>query len=643
MTASQEILKQYWGFDAFRSIQEEAIEASLEGQDLLVLMPTGGGKSITFQVPGLVQGGLTLVISPLIALMKDQVQQLKSRGISAEAIYSGLSYRDLDRILNNAVNGLYNFLYLSPERLSTDLAIARIPDMNISRIVVDEAHCISQWGYDFRPAYLKISELREIIPEVPIMALTATATPEVVTDIISKLKFKIKENKKYIFQTSFRRENLVYIVQEEFKKLDRAIEIVKKTSGSTIIYTRNRSKAKEVSEILIKSGISSTFYHAGLSSDERFQRQDDFIRDKIRVMVSTNAFGMGIDKPNVRMVIHLDVPDNLEAYFQEAGRAGRDGELSYAVLLWNEDDVLNLQYSLERDFPSLESIRDIYHSIGSYFQVEIGTGEGSSFDFNIQKFCEHINTEAKEVVPKMKILLMDGWISISESAMTKSSLYIKVGRNVLYDFQLKNSRFDKLLSLIMRGMEGVFNESKYFQEGSLANSIHTTKEAVIEQLEYLDLHDMIEYTKGSELPKLTFLRERIAKSNLMLDMDLCNFRNERSKFRVRSVIDYLQNEHKCNSVYLIEYFGEKSSLPCGKCNVCIQIKKVIKGDETDVLLRKELLKLLTIKPMRLVELDPILGNIHKERVQKSLKYLLDEHLIEWKNDYYSIIKSFSYE
>ena len=420
-----DILKQYWGFDSFRPLQEDIIQSVLDGKDTLALLPTGGGKSICFQVPALVKEGICIVISPLIALMKDQVYNLQKRGIAAVAIFSGMHYKDIDRILDNCIYGNTKLLYLSPERLTSDLVRERIKKMKVSLIAVDEAHCISQWGYDFRPPYLQIAEIREYLPKVPIMALTATATPEVVKDIQEKLEFKRGE----VFQQSFLRENLAYVVLEEEGKMEKLFKVLTGVRGSGLVYVRNRRKTKEIAMFLKKYRITADYYHAGLTNEERSQKQEAWINDKIRIIVATNAFGMGIDKPDVRVVVHMDLPDSLEAYFQEAGRAGRDGQKSYAVLLYNQGDKLDLERRFELSFPPLKEVRLTYQALGSYLQLAVGSGEGESYDFDLVEFSRVYGFSTVKTFNCLKVLERAGWIALSES--------IYIIRQVIYQNSLQ--------------------------------------------------------------------------------------------------------------------------------------------------------------------------------------------------------------
>ena len=471
MAKAVDILKQYWGYDSFRPLQDEIIESVLDGKDTLALMPTGGGKSICFQVPALCREGVCIVISPLIALMKDQVFQLQKRNIPAAAIYSGMRYKDIDRLLDNAVYGNIKLLYLSPERLVTELARERIKKMNVNLLAVDEAHCISQWGYDFRPPYLQIAEIREFIPDTPILAVTATATKEVVEDIQQKLEFKDGA----VFQKSFERKNLAYVVLSEENKPQKALDILQKVKGSAVVYSRNRRGTKEVANYLRKNGINADFYHAGLSTALRTKKQEDWIQGKLKVMVSTNAFGMGIDKADVRSVVHMDLPDSLEAYFQEAGRAGRDGKKSFAVLLYNEADKKNLLWSYENSFPEIEEVKRVYAALGSYLQLAIGSGLGGSFDFEIERFVKNFRFDLLKTYSCLKILEQSGYIVLSDAVFIPSTIKIRVNKEVLYDYQLKNRSLDIIIKTILRTYHGALSHHTKIDESQLARFLKITR------------------------------------------------------------------------------------------------------------------------------------------------------------------------
>lgn len=564
MPTPLEILQQYWGHPSFRQGQEAIIDSILDGNDTLALLPTGGGKSVCFQVPALVKPGICIVVSPLIALMKDQVEHLQKRGIAAAAIYSGMHYRDIDRILDNAVFGGLKFLYLSPERLTTELAQERIRKMDVNLLAVDEAHCISQWGYDFRPPYLQIAEIRAFIPDTPVLALTATATPKVREDICEKLQFR----KKQIFQQSFMRSNLAYVVLHEEGKEGKLLDILKKVPGSGVVYVRNRRKTKEIAVWLRKNGIRADYYHAGLTPREREDKQDAWINDQTRIIVSTNAFGMGIDKPDVRTVVHMDLPDSLEAYFQEAGRGGRDGKKAYAVLLYNESDRISLEKQLDLAYPTLAEIRQVYAGLGSYYQLAIGSGKDESFDFDIVAFSQTFQLELNRVFNCLKVLEQEGWVVLNEAVYIPSSLRILVNKDELYDYQLRNPTFDKILKVILRTYQGAFTSDIHLREGQLANFLNITVKELAKALEIMHKDHIIQYQPQRDKPQIFFLQERVDATNLTINHKNYKLRKKQHQERIEHAIGYAEKE-TCRSRQLLAYFGEKDTSECGICDVCL--------------------------------------------------------------------------
>jgi ATP-dependent DNA helicase RecQ len=621
-----DILHQHWGHPQFRPQQEAIIQSVLDGCDTLALLPTGGGKSICFQVPALCQEGICLVISPLIALMKDQVQNLQKKGISALAIYAGMAYRDIDRLLDNCVHGEVKFLYLSPERLASDLAIARIKQMKVSLIAVDEAHCISQWGYDFRPPYLEIAQVREFFPQVPLIALTATATPEVVQDIQEKLAFKNQQ----VFQSSFARPNLAYIVRPSEAKENQLLEILQKVPGCGVVYVRNRGKTKEIAQLLQKKRISADYYHAGLSPDERSSKQDAWISGRTRIMVSTNAFGMGIDKSDVRTVIHLELPDSLEAYFQEAGRAGRDGQKSYAVLLYNQSDRRSLEYQYTQAFPSLDEARQVYRALGSYFQLALGGGQGESYDFDISNFCQSYNLELVRTFNCLKLLEQEGWISLSEAVFTPSTLLIKVDKEKLYDYQIKNRELDKVLKIILRSYQGVFSNYVNFSEKKLAEYCKISIEQLQRSLQRMQQDQVIEYNPQKDKPQLSYLRERMDASHLSFDTSRYQFRKNRHAERIQKAIAYAE-EKICRSQQLLHYFGEKDAPVCGVCDLCLERKKQGLDGEAFERLRQKILRLLEQEPLPVKAVVDSFTPKMRDQVLEALAFLQQEGQIFEQN------------
>ena len=616
-----EILKKYWGYSQFRPLQEEIILSVLEGKDTLALLPTGGGKSLCFQVPALCRPGICIVISPLIALMKDQVYQLRRRGIAAEAVFSGMPYRDIDRILDNCVYGQTRLLYLSPERLGTELARERIRRMSVNLLAVDEAHCISQWGYDFRPSYLQIAEIRNLLPQVPVLALTATATEEVVRDIQEKLAFP----RSNVQQKSFSRPNLAYIVREAEGKEQQLLHILKKVAGSSVVYVRNRRKTQETAFFLQQNNISADFYHAGLPHETRSARQDSWVQGKTRVMVATNAFGMGIDKPDVRVVVHLDLPDSLEAYFQEAGRAGRDGKKAYAVLLYQEGDRLLLEQQFEQSFPEIPEIRRFYLALGNYLQLATGAGKGQSFDFDLTEFAAKSGFNPVSALHCLKILEQDGWLELSESVFRPPSMQILVSKDALYDYQLKNPGLDKILKIILRSYQGAFSGQVQLQERKLASFLRIPVEQLQQGLQVLHRDAILEYFPQTDKPQLIFLRDRIAAEHLEIDMQRYQFRKKRQRERIDKALGYATSQ-ECRSRSLLQYFGEANSPDCGVCDICIATGK----NETHVsesYLQQQISRLLREKTLTAAEIVAYFPFREREAAINMLQLMVEEGLI----------------
>lgn len=620
------ILKKYWGYSSFRPLQEDIIQSVLDGKDTLALLPTGGGKSICFQVPALCQEGVCIVISPLIALMKDQVGQLRKRGISAAALYAGMRKTAIDYTLDNAVNGGLKLLYLSPERLLTEIVRVRIQKMQVNLIAVDEAHCISQWGYDFRPAYLQIAGLRELVPDIPVIALTATATPQVVGDIQEKLAFK----QQHLLQKSFSRPNLSYSVLKEEEKLEKLHHILSRVKGTSVVYVRNRRKTKEIALFLSRRGHAVSYYHAGLGNELRSKRQEAWMENKIRVMISTNAFGMGIDKADVRSVIHLDLPESLEAYFQEAGRAGRDGKKAYAVLLFNESDKARLHQQYEKSFPEMTFIRSVYQALGSYLQLATGSGEGQSFEFQLGNFAELYKFNAASVFQALKLLEQAEWLALSEAIFVPSSLQVIVGKDNLYDFQLRNPNFDPIIKTILRTYQGVFQQPVYVNEGRLAHFLKITPDQLRQRLISLQQQEIIEYLPQTESPRITFLKPRIPAQDLTIDQQLYKFRKEQYAFRMNNAIAYAERVI-CRSQQLLAYFGEKKIDLCGICDVCLGRTKK-EGDlleeETFEKLRLKIKRLLKREGLTLREIVDSFSSKWETPVLKTIEYLLDEGILK---------------
>lgn len=631
--APKDILREYWGFEQFRPLQEDIIQSALDGKDTLALLPTGGGKSICFQVPALAQEGVCLVISPLIALMKDQVENLRKRGIRAEAVYSGMHAKDIDRIFDNCVYGKVKFLYLSPERLTTELARVRISRMKVNLLAVDEAHCISQWGYDFRPPYLEIANIRELLPEgVPVLALTATATPQVVEDIQEKLAFKQPN----VLQKSFARSNLSYSVLYEEGKEQKLADIFRRVPGSGIVYVRNRRRTREVAQLLRSYGIPADFYHAGLPAEERARKQDEWMSGKCRVMACTNAFGMGIDKPDVRTVVHLELPDSLEAYFQEAGRAGRDGQKAYAVLLYQPADGKRLLRQFEQAFPPLDEVRRVYRALGSYFQLALGSGEGESYDFELVAFAQTFKFDPYRVHSALKILQQSGWIVLTDAVFVASSLRIAVGKETLYDYQLRHPAMDKLLKAILRSYQGAFNHPIKLREGQLAAFLKLPRARLQQMLNKLHQDQVVEYEPQRDSPQVLFLKERVDADNLLIDHQLHNFRKNRQYERVQQAIAYAENHH-CRAQQLLAYFGEESAETCGVCDICTGRNRSELPTAEFEKYKDKIALVLRPAPLSLQQLMESFPPSRHEQVLKTLEYLLDEgrvgknkDLLHWK-------------
>jgi ATP-dependent DNA helicase RecQ len=623
-----DVLRQYWGYSAFRPLQQDIIESALAGRDTLALLPTGGGKSICFQVPAMCREGICIVISPLIALMKDQVENLKKRGIAAVAVYSGMSRRELDILFENACQGAYKFLYISPERLKTDLAIQRIQRMKVNFLAIDEAHCISQWGYDFRPPYLQIAELRPILPNVPIIALTATATSVVVEDIQERLEFREKN----VFQQSFGRPNVSYSVLYETRKYDKMLDILRRVPGTGIVYVRSRGDTKKIANLLITNGLSADFYHAGLTQEERSKRQEAWIKGSTRTIVCTNAFGMGIDKPDVRVVVHLSMPDNIEAYFQEAGRAGRDGQKSYAVMLWDDSDADRLRTLHEAAFPPLTEIRRVYQAIGSYTQVAIGSGVGAHFDFDLQDFCHKFKMEQHTVHTVLRLLEQEGWVALSDASIMPARLHIHSTREVLYDYQIRNKEADRITKVMLRLYQGIQHDFVDVSEALIAQIGKMPYDVVKKALQAADAEGVLMYQPRSEHPQLVFTQERVAAENLTIDLEKYNFRRDSAKKRVESAIQYAE-QRRCRSQLLLAYFGETKSERCGICDVCTgrnATESAVNADVMESYERK--IREVLRTPLTLDELMSAFMPKRHETVTLVLQELMTEGIVQENED-----------
>lgn len=615
-------LKKHWGYDQFRPLQEEIILSVLNGNDTLALLPTGGGKSICFQIPGLVTGGTCLVISPLIALMNDQVRTLKDKGISAVAITSVMNKREIDVALNNAAYGHVQFLYVSPERIENEVFRRQLSYLPIGLIAVDEAHCISQWGYDFRPSYLKIAELREYFPGVSIIAVTASATKEVVEDIQLKLDFK----KAGVFRQSFERKNIRYVVQEEENKYARMLKIIKNIGGTGIVYVRNRKRTEEISKWLVQNGISSSFYHAGINATDRAAIQQAWINNQSQVIVATNAFGMGIDKPDVRFVVHLDLPESLEAYFQEAGRAGRDQKAAYAVMLFNQADVASLKQQFEEKTPTVEQIRQTYLAVFNYYQVPVESGEGLSVNFNIDEVTRNYNIKPTTLYNAIKCLEQEGYFSFFDSGYEPPKVMLTMGKDDLYNFQIRFPKYEPLIKVLLRSYGGLYENYVFIKEKDVAFRAKISMDELYSQLNLLTKQGVLSYIPQSDLPKLMFLQNRL---NLKFeDVSLKNYPvlKQRALDRLNSVVNYVSQKNTCRSRLLLAYFDETEFYDCGYCDVCVEkYKKAISTD--DGLKGQVIEEVRRLDSVGLPELQKLFSGVNSKRFNDILNQLIDDDVL----------------
>lgn len=628
-----EILIQYWGYDNFRPLQTEIIKSVLDGRDTLALMPTGGGKSICFQVPAMMSEGICIVVSPLIALMQDQVQHLKNRNIKAVGIFSGMHKNQIDVALDNCIYGDTKFLYVSPERLQTKLFIERVKQMKINLLAIDEAHCISQWGYDFRPQYSKIAEFRKLIPSVPLIALTATATQEVKIDILEQLEMVNPQ----LFQQSFARANLSYSAFKEDDKERRLMKILQNVQGSAVVYVRNRRRTQEVSDMLNKYNIPSTFYHAGLNPTERTKRQENWIKSRIRAIVATNAFGMGIDKPDVRTVIHLDLPETLEAYYQEAGRAGRDGEKAYAVVLYNQPDVDGLEKNVLQSYPPIELIRRVYQCLGNLFQLAVGSGEFNSFDFDLIEFQRRFDLPPTDTYFALKILENQGFIQLSEGFKNTSKLMLKVDNRQLYDFQLRNPRYDSFIKLLLRIYGGdLFGTFLNISEPNIAKAFSIPVKEVETWLLNLEKIDILIYDKQKDKPQLTFLTPRFDIRELPLQESEIKKRKDRNIHKAKSVRHYAEQPNRCRTQLLLEYFNEITDAECGICDNCLKKKKQnkikVEDKEGDKSTRLKIKQLLQNGAISLQLITQIMQPIHQSKLQEIIREMIGNEQVKFDEE-----------
>ena len=626
MESFRQILIKYWGYPDFRPLQLDIIKSVKDGKDTLGLMPTGGGKSITFQVFSLSKPGICIVITPLIALMKDQVENLNKKGIKALAVHSGMSQREIKLTLDNAVWGDYKFLYVSPERLNSERFLERLKQMDINLLTVDEAHCISQWGYDFRPSYLNIAEVRKLLPDLPVLALTATATQKVADDIQEKLSFREKNQ----MNVSFQRENLSYLVRHVEDKNGYLLKTLQKVKGSGIIYVRSRKATREVAEELRKNNISADYYHAGLSNLVRSARQDNWLKGKTRVIVATNAFGMGIDKPDVRFVIHIDAPDSLEAYYQEAGRAGRDGKKSAAVLLFNNADKVKLRKHVSTAFPEIANIKRIYEALCNFLQVAVGFGKAMTYEFSLQNFAQAFKFQQAMVYNSLKIMQREGYLEFTEEVDNPSRVSFVVSRDELYKFQVANAAFDDFIKLVLRSYTGLFSGYVRIDEELLAKRANIDQEVVYNYLKHLRKSNVIDYIPRNRTPFIYFSKERIAIERLKISQENYQVRKKDYSDRVEAVLHYATSSDTCRSQILLTYFGENDSAPCGTCDVCKNVERMQLSTFDFKNIAERIQKILE-KPCKMEDLIfKLKGN--EEKMREILKWHLDNQKIVYRVD-----------
>jgi len=619
------VLVKYWGYPSFRPMQEDIVDSVIAGHDTLALLPTGGGKSVCFQVPAMAMDGVCIVVTPLISLMKDQVLHLKKINISASAIYSGMHPSEVELAYNKAAFGNLKFLYVSPERLMTDAFVEAIKKMKVCLLAIDESHCISQWGYDFRPPYLKIAEIRPYLPHTPVLALTATATPKVVDDIQYRLGFKEKN----VFQTSYERKNVTYNVMKVADKYGLMYRLfMKMETGSGIVYVRSRKRTKVIADWLQSVGISATYYHAGIDAKTRDERQKVWMDGKIKVIVATNAFGMGIDKPDVRLVVHLDLPDSLEAYFQEAGRAGRDLKPSEAFLLVADSDIKQLKDNLHQSYPELERIKAIYDAIGNYLQIPVGAGKGQSYKFDMNEFAKNYNFSLLEVFNSLKLMEREGFFALSEAMNSPSQLMIKASREDLYRFQVEFAEFDTLIKYLLRNYPGILSDFVKIKEEQISHKLGTDVQKIEKTLKKLESYNFLTYIQRSDKPQIQYLTERQDTRHFALSDEVYKNRKEDAVKRVQAVIDFVNNDDECRSVQLLRYFGEKIKTRCGKCDVCNIRNQMKINDEEYKNISKTILEELKKRTVPLYETPSLAKNYLEEKVLETVRWMLDNGIVE---------------
>jgi ATP-dependent DNA helicase RecQ len=619
----QHLLKQHFGYNQFRPLQEEIINAVLAGKDVLALLPTGGGKSVCYQIPALAQDGICLVITPLIALMKDQVSQLRKRNISAISIYSGMAFYEVKKALQNATGGNFKFLFISPERLQTKLFLEYLPAMPVNLIAVDEAHCISQWGYDFRPSYLQIASIREELPGVPVLALTASATRDVQEDICKRLHF----SEMNIFRQSFKKPNLSFSSFNTPHKINKLYDVLKNVPGTALVYVRNRRKTKEIARLLQMKGINATWYNAGLTNEERNQRQEDWISNKVRVMACTNAFGMGIDKADVRTVIHMDVPDCVESYYQEAGRGGRDGQKAYAVLLFTEAELSGLELLPDQKFPSIEVIRNMYEAVCNYIQLPVGNGGGQYFDFDLAECCVRFKLDATLLVNALHTLEQAGYMSFSENVFIPSKAGFIVNKQALYEFEKDKPALEPLMKSLLRSYEGIFDNVVNINEKTIGRLLRIDEAEVVKQLDTLSQYQVIYYQPKKDTPQLFFLYDRVSKQEVTIDAKTYEKRKQQYRQKVKEMVRYASNNTECRSGFIRKYFGDENITACGICDVCISRKKISLTDNDIALLSEKIL--LQLPAYNSIELLQQHLKIPVANLEMAVSFLEREEKIKW--------------
>ena len=625
MAEAIDILKKYWNYPSFRPLQEEIINAVLAEKDVLALLPTSAGKSICFQVPALILPGITLVISPLIALMKNQVFNLRSRGIAADALYSGMHKREIDRILDNCVYGNIKLLYISPERLKTTLFLERFKRMNVSLLAVDEAHCISEWGYDFRPPYLDIAHLKTIVPKLRVIALTASATQKVAEDIIGKLQLKEPS----IFKSSFARKNLIYAVKNIADKDKKLLEVLQSISGSGIIYARSRLKTQNISRWLQSHHISADFYHAGLEIKNRNKKQDSWIQSVSQIMVATNAFGMGIDKPNVRTVLHVDIPNSLEAYYQEAGRAGRDEKKAYAVVLYQESDITKLYEQIEEAYPPLETIKKVYQSLANFLQIPIGVGAGESYVFDLDIFAKNFDLKSKEIMASLEILKQNNLLQMNDAVYQASKMQILYDNAQLYQYRIQNVHSDSFFRIVLRLYGGqIFQDYTAIKESEIAQHLNISHEKLNTLIDHLQKAKVLDYIAQHNKPTVTYLAPRSDAKNIPIDQQKINFLKSRAIKKAEAMVAYVQNTQLCRQKVLLSYFDEQNIGDCGQCDICLEKRKNQKTEtKKKDALQMKVLDLLRQKEMNIEELQNIINTKETQMLAEIIQALIEDKVI----------------